>query len=70
MLERQVGDLEVRLAVDRTWAKTDPKYNEVLAYTNERDFHRAVDKLQGLVVQRLFEMSKANVAGMGEFVYD
>lgn len=65
MVEREVGDLEVRLAVEQTWSKTDAKYIEVQSYMQKRDFHRAVDKLQGLIVQRLFEMSKANVAGMG-----
>lgn len=59
-----VGQLEAKLAIRETWSDTHPEYKKTLHYLRTRDFHRALDKLQQLVVQRLFEMQKANMAGM------
>lgn len=33
---------------------------------NVRTYQKAVDKLEGLVVQRLFELTKANVSQTGK----
>ncbi|THG92734.1 hypothetical protein EW026_g8267 [Hermanssonia centrifuga] len=60
-----VEDLELKLKLNETWTPKHPKYEETLAYMRKRQFHRALDKVQQLVVQRLFELSKANIAGMG-----
>ncbi|PSS29557.1 hypothetical protein PHLCEN_2v2956 [Hermanssonia centrifuga] len=62
---RAVADLEQKLELKDTWTPSDPQYQETLAYVQKRHFHRALDKIQQLVVQRLFELSKANIAGMG-----
>ncbi len=61
-----VEDLELKLKLNETWTTKHPKYEETLAYMRKRQFHRALDKVQQLVVQRLFELSKANIAGMGK----
>jgi hypothetical protein len=37
-----------------------------MAYIHVRTYQRAVDKLEGLVVQRLFELTKANVSQTGK----
>jgi hypothetical protein len=37
----------------------------LLPYLQNRQFIRIVDKLEGLVVQRLFELSKSHLAGTG-----
>ncbi|OSD06272.1 hypothetical protein PYCCODRAFT_1344244, partial [Trametes coccinea BRFM310] len=47
------------------WTPADARYQEVLSRIRHRDFHRALDKVQQLVVQRLLELSKANMSGMG-----
>ncbi|KAL6308620.1 hypothetical protein BKA93DRAFT_815267 [Sparassis latifolia] len=60
-----VGDLEMKLGIDEPWTAEHPKYQETLSYVRHRQFHRALDKVQQLVVQRLLELSKANMAGMG-----
>lgn len=65
---RAVGDMEQRLAVEIPWTPETPQYIETLTYMRERDFRRALDKVQQLVIQRLFELSKAHIVGMGEFV--
>ncbi|THG96932.1 hypothetical protein EW026_g4986 [Hermanssonia centrifuga] len=62
---RAIADLELKLELNETWTPKHPKYEEALAYIRKRQFHRALDKVQQLVVQRLFELSKANIAGMG-----
>lgn len=47
-----------------------PEYVEVLQYLQDRKYHRVLTKLQKLVVLRLFEFSKLNVAktGMHQFI--
>ena len=40
----------------------------MLEYSQQRQFIRAVEELENLVVQRLFELSKANLASTGEVV--
>jgi len=37
----------------------------MLEYSQHREFIRAVEELENLVVQRLFELSKANLASTG-----
>ena len=62
---REVSDLEAKLGLTVSWTPRDSKYQETLRYLRKREFHRALDRLQGLVVQRLFELSKANMSGTG-----
>jgi len=62
---RAVRDLELKLNIEQTWTEADPEYQDAKKYLRHRDFHRALDHVQQLVVQRLFEMSKANIVGMG-----
>ncbi|KAI0083349.1 hypothetical protein BDY19DRAFT_987928 [Irpex rosettiformis] len=59
-----VNDLELKLEVAETWTPQHPQYQETLRYIQARRFHRALDKVQRLVVQRLLEMTKANASGM------
>ncbi|KAI0083021.1 hypothetical protein BDY19DRAFT_873857, partial [Irpex rosettiformis] len=46
------------------WTSQYPQYQETLRYIQAQRFHRALDKVQRLVVQRLLEMTKANASGM------
>ena len=62
---REVSDLEAKLGLTVSWTPRDSKYQETLRYLRKRELHRALDRLQGLVVQRLFELSKANMSGTG-----
>lgn len=65
-LLQEVIELEVRLGLMRRWCPGDPEYTETLKYIAERRYHRALNKVQQLVVQRLFELHKLNVAGTGK----
>ena len=44
------------------------EYVQMLEYSQQRQFIRAVEELENLVVQRLFELSKANLASTGKVV--
>lgn len=66
--EQAVYDLEFKLHVDRRWEPDDAKYKEIEDYTKKRQFHQALNKLQGLVLQRLFELQKANIPGMSKSI--
>ncbi len=54
------------MGVEKRWESHDEQYTEILQYSNERQYHRALDNLQKLVVQRLFELQKLNLAGTGK----
>ncbi|KAG2738160.1 hypothetical protein P692DRAFT_201731710, partial [Suillus brevipes Sb2] len=60
-----VDDIEHRMGITERWHPQDVKYQEGLAYLTNWRFIQAVEHLQGLVIQRLFELAKANIAGTG-----
>ena len=65
-----VGFIESQLTVKGykvPWAPDSPQYTNALKYLFTRKFHRMLDKVKRLVVQWLFELSKANIVGLGEF---
>ncbi|KAF8515111.1 hypothetical protein BU17DRAFT_68059 [Hysterangium stoloniferum] len=47
------------------WTAASEQYQAVLKYMDKQVFQLAVDKLEGLVVQHLFELTKANVLETG-----
>ncbi|KAL4259837.1 CxC1-like cysteine cluster associated with KDZ transposases domain-containing protein [Pleurotus pulmonarius] len=64
---REVIAIEIQLGIadqDR-WHPTHPQYLETLKYMSLRRYHQALDKLQKLVVQRLFELHKMNLSASG-----
>ncbi|KAG1851168.1 hypothetical protein F4604DRAFT_1934181 [Suillus subluteus] len=62
---RAVGDLEEKLGIAKTWTEANPDYISTMEYMRSHKFRQVLDNLQRLVVQRLFELSKANMAGTG-----
>lgn len=62
---RAISDLETKLQLSVRWVEDDPEYKATLEYIRLRDYHRALDSIQRLVVQRLFEVARANLSGMG-----
>lgn len=63
--EEAAIDMERRLGITARWTDDSPEYKEAFAYVQNRRFIRAVEELERLVIQRLFELSKANLAGTG-----
>ncbi|KAF8432351.1 hypothetical protein L210DRAFT_3413994, partial [Boletus edulis BED1] len=51
--------------ITERWMIDHLDYKATLEYSKHRNFIRAVEELEGLVVQRLFELSKANLSGTG-----
>lgn len=62
---RAVDDVERLLGVKTRWQRGDAEYQKMLEYISNRKFVRVVEELQGLVVSRLMELDKVNLAGSG-----
>jgi hypothetical protein len=58
-----VLDLERRMGLTESWTPEHPDRIAAMHFVRHHKFIRAVDRLEGLVVSRLFELSKANLMG-------
>jgi hypothetical protein len=63
-----VEDLERRMGLTERWTPAHEEYQKADEYLKNHRFIRAVEALEGLVVQRLFELSKANLSGTGVLI--
>lgn len=57
----KLHDIHVR------WTPSSEEWKSAVAYMEVRDYQKALDKLEGLVVQRLFELTKMGLAGTGAY---
>ncbi|KLO06443.1 hypothetical protein SCHPADRAFT_917527 [Schizopora paradoxa] len=64
-LQRAAADFEAKLGIDERWQPDFEEYQDACRSANELDYHYAVDRLEFLVVSRMFELSKLNRAGTG-----
>ncbi|KAI0075583.1 hypothetical protein K474DRAFT_1761098, partial [Panus rudis PR-1116 ss-1] len=64
----EVINMEIRMNISPSerWNPTTPQYVATLKYLEERKYQRALEKVQRLVIQRLFELHKLNLAQTGE----
>ncbi|KAJ7044323.1 hypothetical protein C8F04DRAFT_1027413 [Mycena alexandri] len=60
-----VQDLEIRLGVGPRWVPGDKEWEDTAAMVTNRRYQRALDELEGLVVARMFELSKVNMSDTG-----
>jgi len=58
-----VDTLEEQLCISTQWKQDDAEYVKMLDYIDNRKFVRVIEDLQGLVVSRLMELDKINLAG-------
>ena len=65
-LVNDVVEMEAMLGIETRWLPESPEYQESLKYIAERKYHRALNNLHKLVIQRLFELHKLNIAGTGK----
>ena len=65
VLAAELAAIETKMGVGARWQSTDAEYIATLKYIDERKYHRALDNLQRLVVQRLFELQKMNLSQTG-----
>lgn len=63
--EHNVDSVERLVGIEQRWQRGDAEYQKILEYINNRKFVRLVEELQGLVVSRLMELDKVNLAGSG-----
>ena len=47
------------------WQREDAEYVKILEYVNNKKFVCIIEELHGLVVSRLMELDKVNLAGSG-----
>ncbi|PPQ79249.1 hypothetical protein CVT24_007507 [Panaeolus cyanescens] len=64
-VEIEVLEMEQRLGIATRWNPSMEEYTNTVKYIAERKYQRALDKLQKLVVQRLFELHRLNMSGVG-----
>ena len=57
---RMVQELEGKLRVDVCWTPNDRDWQATMKLVAEREYHRAFDHLEGLIVAHLFELLKIN----------
>ncbi|KAG1888972.1 uncharacterized protein F5891DRAFT_1216814 [Suillus fuscotomentosus] len=60
-----VQALECKLEVEKRWTPEDPQWQKVGRLVANRKYQRALDRLEGLIVARIFELTKMNRAGTG-----
>jgi hypothetical protein len=65
-LLKDVVEMEVKLGVTNRWQPSSPEYIHAVQYLGRRKYEKALDHLQQLVVQRLFELHKMNQSQNGE----
>ncbi|KAH9916348.1 hypothetical protein B0H21DRAFT_703065 [Amylocystis lapponica] len=59
---REVVAMEVHMNIMNRWQPTDAEYVAAAKYITTRKYHVALNNLQRLVIQRLFELHKLNLA--------
>ncbi|CAK5263328.1 unnamed protein product [Mycena citricolor] len=60
-----VQDLERRLGIVEPWVIGDNNWRAAAELVSKRRYQRALDNLQKLVIMRMMELMKANLAGTG-----
>lgn len=63
-----VQNLELRLGIPESWTPNSEEFQETARLVAMRDYQRALDTLEGLVVARIFELASMNRAGMGKLI--
>ncbi|KAG2124204.1 hypothetical protein DEU56DRAFT_923609 [Suillus clintonianus] len=60
-----VQALECKLEVEKRWTPHDGEWQRVGRLVANRKYQRALDRLEGLIVARIFELTRMNRAGTG-----
>lgn len=58
--------MELKMGIDQRWEESTPEFKDTKKYMHDRAYQKALDALQRLVVQRLFELHRLNLSGVGE----
>jgi hypothetical protein len=60
-----VQELEIKLGVNTRWQTADPQWKAAAIMVGKRRYQRVLDELEGLVVSRMFELTKMNMSQTG-----
>lgn len=60
-----VQEMERRMGIETRWIAGSQEWNDAAELVATRRYRCAVDTLEKLVVQRLFELTKTNMSGTG-----
>jgi hypothetical protein len=69
MKEEEVTRYEEEHGIDVRWVPDSDIYKETQKLLVERSYRQAIDNLERLVVQRLFELTKLGMNGVGTSTY-
>jgi len=61
-----VQALELKLEIKKRWTPEDTQWQKVGRLMANWKYQHALDRLEGLIVARIFELTKMNQAGTGE----
>lgn len=64
---RAVQALELKLEITQRWAPGNREWQEAARLVAMRKYQRALDVLEGLIVARMFELTKMNRSQTGKF---
>ena len=62
-------DLEVMLGVVERWVPECPEWKSAAVMAGKRRYQRCMDDLEGLIVSRMFELTKMNMSQTGMTFY-
>lgn len=65
LVMERVNEFEALLDVSIRWLPTDAAYKKAKTYLGERKYRLALDVVERLVVQRLFELEKTHLMSTG-----
>ncbi|KIY48693.1 hypothetical protein FISHEDRAFT_73383 [Fistulina hepatica ATCC 64428] len=65
LLDEELSRMEEVMGLPARWTTDAPEYVEGLKDQRKRRFRQAVDEVERLVVQRLLELTKLNMSGVG-----
>ncbi|KAJ7204100.1 hypothetical protein GGX14DRAFT_569699 [Mycena pura] len=60
-----VNDMEVRMSIAVRWVADSEEWMDAAIMVRRRRYQRALDHLQGLIIARMFELTKMNMSGTG-----
>ena len=58
-------ELEVKLSVKVRWVPDRPEWKAASLLVGKRRYQRCLDELEGLIVSRMFELTKMNMLQTG-----
>lgn len=62
-----VQNLELKLGILKHWVPADDEWKQTAVMVGKRRYQRCLDSLEGLVVARMFELTKMNMSQTGEW---